>query len=84
MSMSLIPEDEIKHQGAMNLAPIGRLLISCPFALFATLTITWTALFDTEESLVKLTPRKKGESPPSTYHPTYIVNWGVTDKGQYK
>ena len=80
--MSLIPEDEMKHPGAMNLAPMVDFLFLV-LAVFATMAITRAALFDTEVSLVKLKPEKEDAST-AAYNQTYIVNLGVTETGQYK
>jgi biopolymer transport protein ExbD len=80
--MSLIPEDEMKRPGTMNLAPMVDFLFLV-LAVFATMAITRAALFDTEVSLVKLKPEKEDASTPA-YNQTYIVNLGVTETGQYK
>lgn len=80
--MSLVPEEESKRQGVMNLAPMVDFLFLI-LAVFATMAITRAALFDTEVSLVKLRPEKEAATT-AAYNQTYIVNIGVTVDGRYK
>lgn len=80
--MNLIPEDEIKRSGGINLAPMVDFLFLV-LAVFATMAITRAALFDTEVSLVKLKPEKE-DADSSAFNQSYIVNLGVTETGQYK
>ena len=80
--MSLIPEEEIKRQSSLNLAPMVDFLFLI-IAVFATMAITRAALFDTEVNLVKLKPEKEG-SPTPAYNQTFFVNISVTDDGRYK
>jgi len=80
--MSLIPDDELKRPGAMNLAPMVDFLFLI-LAVFATMAIARAALFDTEVNLVKLKPEKE-DATNAAYNQTYIVNISVTEDGHYK
>lgn len=80
--MSLIPDEELKSPGSMNLAPMVDFLFLI-IAVFATLAITRAALFDSEVSLVKLTPENES-STLQPYNPHYIVNLSITEEGTYK
>ncbi|MBS0616090.1 MAG: hypothetical protein JSR58_06020 [Verrucomicrobia bacterium] len=80
--MSLIPDEEMKKTGFINLAPLVDFLFII-IALFATLAVTRAALFDTEVSLVKIRPEKEGTMAPG-FNDRYVVNLGVTSDGHYK
>ncbi len=80
--MSLIPDEELKRQSSLNLAPMVDFLFLV-MAVFATLAITRTALYDTDVNLVKLNSLKQGRSLPA-YSDSYIINLSVTDKGEYR
>lgn len=80
--MNLIPEEELKRSGTINLAPMVDFLFVV-LAIFATMAITRAALFDTEVDLVKLKPENTDASA-AAYNQTYIVNLSVTEDGRYK
>jgi biopolymer transport protein ExbD len=80
--MSLIPEEEFKRPGSVNLAPMVDFLFLV-LAVFATMAVTRAALFDTEVNLVKLKVEEEGSETPA-FNQTYIVNIGVTEDGRYK
>lgn len=80
--MSLIPEEEFRRQGSLNLAPMVDFLFLI-LAVFATMAITRAALFDTEVNLVKLKTEKDDATIPS-YNQSYVVNIAITEDGKYK
>jgi biopolymer transport protein ExbD len=80
--MSIIPEEELKGLGSLNLAPMVDFLFLV-VAVFATLAVTRTALFDSEIELVKIQPAS-GHSPLSGKNEYYIVHLSVNDEGEYK
>ena len=79
--MDLIPEEELKPKGLMNLTPMVDFLFLV-IAVFATLTITRTALFDSEISLANVSKKEFTEAAVDTLD--YTVNLGITKTGQYK
>lgn len=79
--MDLIPEEELKPRGLMNLTPMVDFLFLV-IAVFATLTITRTALFDSEINLANVSKKEFTESSVESLD--YTVNLGVTKGGQYK
>ncbi len=79
--MSLIPEDEYKRQASINLAPVVDFLFLV-IAVFATMAVTRTALYDTEVDLVKLKNEPGALSPAK--QESQIVNISVTSDGKYK
>jgi len=80
--MSLIPEEEYRREGLVNLAPMVDFLFLI-LAVFATMAVTRAALFDTEVSLVRLKPEKEASSS-TAYNQSFVVNVGVTEDGRYK
>jgi len=80
--MSIIPDEELKRYGSINLAPMVDFLFLV-IAVFATLAITRTALFDSEVNLVKVHPSQEN-SVQKGYNESYIVNLSVTTEGRYK
>ena len=80
--MSIIPDEELKRQEKINLAPMVDFLFLV-IAIFATLAVAKTALFDSEVSLVKVRPAKE-DSPVAPFNPSYMVVLAVTEKGEYK
>lgn len=80
--MSIIPDEELRSQEKINLAPMVDFLFLV-IAIFATLAVAKTALYDSEVSLVKVRPAK-GDSPVAAYNPSYMVVLTVTEKGEYK
>ena len=78
----MIPEEELKGFGGLNLAPMVDFLFLV-VAVFATLAVTKAALYDSEIKLVKVQP----SSERSTFigqNEYYIVNLSVNEKGEYK
>lgn len=80
--MSIIPEDKLRMEGGINLAPMVDFLFLV-VAVFATLAVTRAALFDSEVELVKLQSAQENPSL-STQNEHYIVNLSVTSEGKYK
>lgn len=80
--MDLIPDKELKSFGSLNLAPMVDFLFLV-VAVFATLAVTKTALFDRRIELVKIRTSAENAafSQPSD---TYIVNLSVSNLGEYK
>lgn len=80
--MSIIPEEEFKGFSGLNLAPMVDFLFLV-VAVFATLAVTKTALYDNQIELVKVqTP-----STPSSsleHHDHYTVHLSINEEGQYK
>lgn len=80
--MSLIPEEELKSFGSINLAPMVDFLFLV-VAVFATLAVTKAALYDSEIKLVKVEPASE-HSAFIGQNDFYIVNLSVSDTGAYK
>lgn len=80
--MSLIPDEELKRQGGMNLAPMVDFLFLV-LAVFAVLAVTRAALYDSEVQLVQASQKEEEEAAPS-YYDFYTVNLSITESGQYK
>ncbi|MBY0528765.1 MAG: biopolymer transporter ExbD [Rhabdochlamydiaceae bacterium] len=80
--MSIIPEEELKSYGSLNLAPMVDFLFLV-VAVFATLAVTRAALFDSDIQLVKVHPASE-QSSVLGYNDSYIVNLSVNEKGEYK
>jgi len=78
--MSLVPEEELKKQGTLNLAPMVDFLFVV-VAVFAIMAVTRSALNDADLELVK-TGNKIQSSSPSTEE--YLVDLTVTKEGKYK
>jgi biopolymer transport protein ExbD len=80
--MSIIPDEELKSFGSLNLAPMVDFLFLV-VAVFATLAVTKAALFDSQVQLVKV--KTAAEHSALTGHQdTYIVNLSVNAQGEYK
>lgn len=77
--MSLIPDEELRKASSLNLAPMVDFLFVI-VAVFATLSITRTILYDTQVNLVKVTSEKKSISSEQPF----VVNIGVTQQGTYR
>lgn len=79
---TIIPEDEIKSQKSLNLAPMVDFLFLV-LAVFAVMAVTRTALYDSEVNLVKMDTHAP---PPSMMdsQPGYTLLLSINDKGQYK
>ncbi len=80
--MSIIPEEELKTFGSLNLAPMVDFLFLV-LAIFATLAVTKTALYDDQIQLVKVKPAAEN-SIYSGQNDFYIINLSVSEGGQYK
>src|SRR5271155_3184557 len=80
--MSIIPEDKLRAEGGMNLAPMVDFLFLV-VAVFATLAVTRAALFDSEVELVKVIPASENADAVATSDLS-IINLSVTENGHYK
>ncbi len=80
--MSIIPEEEMKSYGSVNLAPMVDFLFLV-VAVFATLAVTRSALFDNDVELVKISKQDNSTSLASQ-NEQYIINLSIDDKGRYK
>ena len=80
--MSIIPEEELKGFGSLNLAPMVDFLFLV-VAVFATLAVTKAALYDSAVELVKLQPTAE-RSPVIGRNEYYIINLSVNAEGKYK
>lgn len=78
----MIPEEELKRYGSLNLAPMVDFLFLI-VAVFATLAVTRAALYDGEVKLVKVHPAKEN-SPFAGHNEYYVINLSVNEQGQYK
>jgi biopolymer transport protein ExbD len=80
--MNLVPDEELRGKGGLNLAPMVDFLFLI-IAVFATISVTRAALFDSEINLAKLNKTELSED--TQYQPDYtVINLGVTASGQYK
>lgn len=78
----MIPEEELKRQKSVNLAPMVDFLFLI-LAVFAVLAVTRTALYDSEVNLVKMDT----QAPPpsmSGSQPGVTVLLSINHQGQYK
>lgn len=75
--MSIIPEEEIQRSSSVNLAPMIDFLFLV-IAIFATLAVTRSALFDNDIELVKVRPFEKQSKQQ------YIINLSIDGQGRYK
>lgn len=80
--MSIIPEEEVKKFGSLNLAPMVDFLFLI-VAVFATLAITKAALYDSEIQLVKVQPASE-HSTLIGQNDYYVINLSVDADGKYK
>lgn len=80
--MSIIPDEELKGFGGLNLAPMVDFLFLV-VAVFATLAVTKAALYDSEVELVKILPASE-RSPFIGQNDYYIINLSVNQNGEYK
>lgn len=80
--MSLIPEEKLKPNLNINLAPMIDFLFLM-LAFFATLAVTRATLFDTKLDLAKL---KKEENANLVYSKDKIsqINISISNNGNYK
>ena len=79
--MSIIPEEEIKQCGSLNLAPMVDFLFLV-VAVFATLAVTRSALFDNDIQLVKIKPQEHFSE--LAHNEQYIINLSIDEQGRYK
>lgn len=79
--MSIIPEEEIKQSGSLNLAPMVDFLFLV-VAVFATLAVTRSALYDNDIQLVKIRAQEK--TSPVDSPEQYIVHLSIDEQGRYK
>lgn len=80
--MNLIPDDELRRQGGLNLAPMVDFLFLV-IAVFAVLAVTRTALYDSDLNLVKV-HTDEDSSPLQVSNDFYTVHLSVTKTGEYK
>jgi biopolymer transport protein ExbD len=80
--MSLIPDEEMRQERPINLAPMVDFLFMV-IAILATLAIARAALYDTEVTLVKVATESKS-APLSGYQEEQLVNLSINAKGNYK
>lgn len=79
---TLIPEDELQVRRGLNLAPMVDFLFLI-LAVFAVLSVTRTALYDSEVDLVKMDTK----APPplmAEATPGYTILLSVNQEGKYK
>ncbi|NGX45316.1 MAG: hypothetical protein K940chlam2_00463 [Chlamydiae bacterium] len=81
-SLGLIPDEELKHEKNLNLAPMVDFLFLI-LAVFAVLAVTRTALYDSDINLVQMESRTP---PPSLNEGKggHTVLLSVNGQGQYK
>ena len=80
--MSLIPEEELKRQQGINLAPMVDFLFLV-IAIFATLIVARAALYNTDVDLVQAKPTKQDSKIPP-FNDSYQIVLSVLESGQYK
>ena len=80
--MSLIPDEEIQKSGSINLAPMVDFLFLV-VAVFATLAVTRSALYDNDIQLVKVRTEEK-TSVNADNKQQYIVHLSIDEQGRYK
>jgi biopolymer transport protein ExbD len=80
--MSIIPDEEIKQSEKLNLAPMVDFLFLV-VAVFATLAVTRSALFDNDIQLVKISGAEKGLASKENKE-QYIVHLSIDEQGRYK
>jgi biopolymer transport protein ExbD len=80
--MSIIPEEEIKQHGSLNLAPMVDFLFLV-VAVFATLAVTRSALYDNDIQLVRVKAQEKAADVPGKQE-QYIIHLSIDEQGRYK
>jgi biopolymer transport protein ExbD len=78
--MSLIPQEELNPKSMINLAPMVDFLFLV-LAVFATIAVTRTALYDSEVNLAVITPPSKKAADEEK---CYTVVLSVDERGGYK
>ncbi|MCI0382344.1 MAG: biopolymer transporter ExbD [Chlamydiae bacterium] len=82
--MQIIPQEELEKQKTLNLTPMVDFLFLV-LAIFAVLAITRTALYDSEVSLVKMTPGNiPGATSLSEPSSNYTIILTMNDAGKCK
>ena len=81
--MSIIPDEELKSFGSLNLAPMVDFLFLV-VAVFATLAVTKAALFDSQVQLVKVQASSQNTAAIIGHNDYYIINLSVNAEGKYK
>lgn len=79
--MNLVPDEELVGKKGLNLAPMVDFLFLI-VAVFATLAVTRSTLFDSEINLVRIGQRDKTTPPKATEYS--LIHLSVTELGQYK
>ena len=79
--MNLVPDEELLGKSSFNLAPMVDFLFLI-VAVFATLAVTRSTLFDSEVNLARVGQTDRNtQTKPGDYT---LVNLAVTASGQYK
>lgn len=81
--MSMIPDEELRTQRSINLAPMVDFLFLI-LAVFAILVVTRTALYDSELDLVKGSPSTPTALPESDQIASANILLTINENGQYK
>ncbi len=81
--MSIIPDEELRSNGSLNLAPMVDFLFLV-VAVFATLAVTKAALFDSQIELVKIQSSAEPDTTLTSPNDYYIINLSVNALGEYK
>ncbi len=79
--MSFVPEDELKANSGLTLAPMIDFLFLM-LAVFASLAVTRMVMKDTDLDLVK--SKAAPSSSGSPHHEYKMVHITITEKGNYK
>ncbi len=80
--MNIIPEEELRRQQGINLAPMVDFLFLV-VAMFATLLIARAALYNTDVDLVQIKSAKPDSKIPPFSH-SYQIVLSILESGQYK
>lgn len=81
--MDLIPHEELKPSNTFNFAPMIDFLFLM-LALFATLAISRSALFDSEIHLVELKPEPSSKGAIRAKKEIQQINLSITADGSFK
>lgn len=82
IAMTLIPEDELKREGKINLTPMVDFLFLI-VAIFAILAVTRTIIYDTAIDLMHLKPETAHESLKSKKE-QHLITLSINEKGEYR
>jgi biopolymer transport protein ExbD len=80
--VELIPHDELRPSQNFNFAPMIDFLFLM-LSLFATLSLSRAALYDSEIALVELKP-EKGKKPTGSKQEIQQINVSIAADGSYK